>query len=112
MAFNVDKCLVIHFGFNNNGLTLRGGLLEVHESEKDLGVMVQCNLEVDKQCCKAANDANRKLGMIECGFINKTKEKMLPLYKSMVRPHLDYCIQTHGNHISGRMWSGQAQKST
>ena len=67
MAFNVDKCSVIHFGFNNNGfdLTLGGRLLEVHESEKDLGVMVQCNLKVDKQCCKAANDANRKLGMIK-----------------------------------------------
>ena len=53
MAFNVDKCSVIHFGFNNNDsdLTLGGRLLEVHESEKDLGVMVQCNLKVDKQCC-------------------------------------------------------------
>ena len=62
MAFNVDKCSVTHFGFNNNGFdfTLGGRLLEVHESEKDLGVMVQCKLKVDKQCCKAVNDANRK----------------------------------------------------
>ena len=44
------------------------------------GVMVQCNLKVDKQCCKAANDANRKLGKIKRGFKNKTKEIMLPLY--------------------------------
>ena len=85
---------MIHFGFNSNGfdLTLGGGLLEVHESEKDLGVMVQYNLKVDKQCCKAANDANRKLGMIKRGFKNKT-DIVLPLYKSMVRLHLDYCMQ-------------------
>ena len=117
MVFNVDKCSVIHFGFNNNGsdLTLGGRLLEVHESERDLGVMVQCNLKVDKQvheserdlgamvqcnlkvdkqCCKATNEANRKLGMIKRGFKNKSKEIMLPLYKSMVRPHLEYCICT------------------
>ena len=101
MAFNVDKCSVIHFGFNNNGfdLTLGGRLLEVHESERDLGVMVQCNLKVDKQCCKAANDANRKLGMIKRGLKNKSKEIMLPLYKSMVRPHLDYCIQAWKQHL-------------
>ena len=42
MAFNVDKCSVIHFGFNNIGsdLILGGRILEVQESEKDLEVMV------------------------------------------------------------------------
>ena len=37
MTFNVDKCSVIKFGFNNSDsdLTLGGRLLEVHESEKD-----------------------------------------------------------------------------
>jgi hypothetical protein len=52
-----------------------------------------------KSCCKAANEAIRKLG----GFKNRSKDIMLPLYKSMVRPHLDYCIYKHGNHISGKM---------
>ena len=80
-------------------LTLGGRLLEVHESEKDLGVLVQYNLKVDKQCCKAANDANKKLGMIKRWFKNKSKEIMLPLYKSMVRPHLDYCIQAWKPHL-------------
>ena len=49
MAFNVNKCSVIHYRFNNNGfdLTLGGRLLEVHECEKNLGVMVQYNLTVD-----------------------------------------------------------------
>ena len=105
MAFNVDKCSVIHFGFNNSesDLTLGGRLLEVHESERDLGVMVQCNLKVDKQCCKAANEANRKLGMMKRGFKNRSKDIMLPLYKSMVRPLLDYCIQAYRSHISGKM---------
>ena len=65
----------------------------------DLEVIIQYNLKVDKQCCKAANDANRKLGMIKREFKNKSREIMLPLYKSMVRPHLDYCIQAWKPHL-------------
>ena len=51
------------------------------------------------QCCKAANEANRKLGMIKRGFKNRTRAVMLPLYKAMVRPHLNYCIQAWRPHL-------------
>ena len=37
--------------------------------------------------------------MIKSWFKNKSKEIMLPLYKSMVRPHLDYCIQAWKPHL-------------
>ena len=101
MMFNVDKCSVLHFGFNNARveLELGGKPLMSHESEKDLGVIVQSNLRVEQQCCKAANEANRKLGMIKRGFKNRTRAVMLPLYKAMVRPHLDYCIQAWRPHL-------------
>ena len=46
--------------------------------------MVQCNLKVDKQCCKAANEANGNLGMIKRGFKNRSKDIMLPLYKKWI----------------------------
>ena len=46
-------------------LELGGRPLVAHESEKDPGVMVQSDLKVDQQCFKAANEANRKLGMID-----------------------------------------------
>ena len=41
----------------------------------------------------------RKLGMIKRGFKNRSKDIMLPLYKSMIRPHLDYCIQAWKPHL-------------
>ena len=101
MMFNVDKCSLLHFGYNNGrvDLELGGKLLVAHESERDLGVIVQSDLKVDQQCCKAANEANRKLGMIKRGFRNKTRAVLLPLYKAMVRPHLDYCIQAWRPHL-------------
>ena len=57
MLFNLEKqCAVMHFGFNNIGesMELGGKLLVSDTSERDLGVIVQNNLNVDMQCNKAA----------------------------------------------------------
>ena len=62
MLFNLDKCAVMHFGFANEGMEVRLGdkVLGAQKSERDLGVIVQNDLKVDKQCSKAANEANKK----------------------------------------------------
>ena len=100
MLFNLDKCAVMHFGFNNIGenVELGGKILASHTSERDLGVIVQSNLKVDMQCNKAASEANKRLGMIKRNFRFKSRSVMLPLYKSIVRPHLDYCVQAWRPH--------------
>ena len=59
---------------------------------------MQSDLKVDKQCSKAANEANKRLGMINRNFKCKAREVILPLYKSIVRPHLDYCGQAWRPH--------------
>jgi len=33
------------------------------------------------------------LGMIKCNFVDRSKETIILLYKSSVRPHLQYCCQ-------------------
>ena len=66
--------------------------------ERDLGVIMQSDLKVDKQCSKAANEANKRLGMINRNFKCTAKKVILPLYKSIVRPHLNYCVQTWRPH--------------
>jgi len=33
------------------------------------------------------------LRMIKHNFIDRSKETIIPLYKSLVRPHLEYCCQ-------------------
>ena len=49
MMFKVDNCSVLHFGYNyvRVDLELGGKPLVAHESERDLGVMVQRDLKVD-----------------------------------------------------------------
>ena len=108
MLFNLEKCAIMHFGFNKIGesMELGGKLLVSHTSERDLGVIVQSYLKVDMQCNKAACEANRRLGMIrEILDYSLIKSVMLPLYKSIVRPHLDYCVQawSDGDLIIGRI---------
>ena len=100
MLFNLDKCSVMHFGFANEGMEVRLGdkVLGAQKSERDLGVIMQSDLKVDKQCSKAANEANKRLGMIHRNFKCKAKKVILPLYKSIVRPHLDYCVQAWRPH--------------
>ena len=100
MLFNLDKCSVMHFGFANEGMEVRLGdkVLGVQKSERDLGVIMQSDLKVDKQCSKAANEANKRLGMIHRNFKCKAKKVILPLYKSIVRSHLDYCVQAWRPH--------------
>ena len=42
--------------------------------ERDLGVIMQNDLKVDKQCSKAANEANKRLGVINRNFKCKAKK--------------------------------------
>ena len=51
------------------------------------------------QCCKAAKKGNKILGMIARTFVSRSKKVMLRLYKSLVRPNLEYCIQAWRPHL-------------
>ena len=61
-------------------------------TRRDLGVIITEMLDITKQCVRAANKANAMLDKYRA-FKYNTKEVVLKLYKSLVRPHLDYCIQ-------------------
>jgi len=72
---------------------MSGSKLESVNEEKDLGVIVSADLKWDKYCTAAVSKANRILGMIKRNFTDRSKEAIIPLYKSLVRPHLEYCCQ-------------------
>ena len=76
-----------------------GGIkLECAQVEKDLGVMVDENLLGSRQCVVAVKKANRMLGYIARSIEYKSKEVILTLYNTLVRPHLEYCVQFWGPH--------------
>ena len=63
------------------------------EWEKDLGVIVSQSLRPSLQCAKAARTANGVLGQLCRGVGYRDKEVFIGLYKTYVRPHLEYAIQ-------------------
>ena len=97
MLFNADKCHVMHFGYNNPKYiyTINCKTLEVIAEEKDLVVVVQSNLKVSAQCSKVVKSGNKILGMIKQIFLCRDKYVILNLYKSLIRPHLEYCVQVY-----------------
>ena len=101
MRYNADKCGVMHLGYHNTCHTYHMGNTNLKETkeEKDLGIMIHKSLKVSQQCAAAAKKGNRALGMIKRNFAYRSKDIMVKLYKSLVRPHLDYAMQVWSPHL-------------
>ena len=95
MPFNVEKCKVMHIGYNNQNAEylLSGKEVQSVDQEKDLGVIISNDLKFSKQCIKAEKTAQKMVGYIKRQFRNRNKEIVMPLYKSLVRPQLEYAVQ-------------------
>ena len=62
------------------------------EFEKDIGVIIQRNLKPSLQCAKAAKKAYSVLGQISRAVSYRDKDTFLCLFRTYVRPHVDYCV--------------------
>ena len=92
MTFNQDKCKVMHFGPQNTNSTfyMEGHQLDSTQVERDLGVQIDSALKFRQQGAAAVAKANQVLGLIRRSF-SLIDEVTLPfLFKSLVRPHLEY----------------------
>ena len=50
-------------------------------------------MKVSEQCCIATSKGNQTLGLIKRNITYEDKKLIIPLYKAIVRPNLEYCIQ-------------------
>ncbi len=102
MPFNVKKCHILQVGTRNlkYDYEMGGEKLESVHCVKDLGVTIASNLKFSQQCKEAAGKANRMLGFIKRNFSFKNKAIILPLYNSLVRPHLEYAVQFWSHHLA------------
>ena len=96
MIFNIIKCHHLHIGkkFTETTYTMESDgqqvELEKVKNEKDLGVIIDQNLTFRDHITSKVNIANRNVGIVFRTFTYIDQEMFLNLYKSIIRPHLEY----------------------
>ena len=101
MLFSFGRCKCLHTGPGNTGMNYEmGGTIQSKTvKENYLGVSMNANMKVSEQCRIAASKGNQVLGMIRRNITYKEKCFIVPLYKAIVRPHLEYCIQAWSPYL-------------
>ena len=91
MLFNYGKCKCLHTGHGKEDAqyTMGDSVLNTTVKENYLGLTISTDMKVSEQCAIAAAKGNQ----IRRNIVYKEKELIIPLYKTIVRPHLEYCIQ-------------------
>ena len=83
--------------------TMNGQCLPQVASEKDLGLYTDEVLNWNVHIEKSVNKAKSVIGWVKRSLICRNKFVMLNVYKSLIRPHIEYAVQAwnpaavHGN---------------
>ena len=96
LPINIEKCKVLHYGkvHPKNYISVLS-----NSSIKDLGITFQVTLTFDEPISKITSAANSRLGIIRNTFHIIDKEGFLILYKSNMRPILEYGISVWSSHL-------------
>ena len=88
---HVGKTIQQEYAYNlkidNTAHELRG-----IEDQKDIGVIIDSNLEFGKHINQKINKANSIMAIIRRSFTTLIQLNFVPLYKALFRSHLDYAI--------------------
>ena len=89
---NVNAYII---GHGNLDVSYKMGdtVLDTTVKDKDLGVTISADMKVSEQCGIAASKGNKILELIRRNKTYKDNKLIIPLYKAIVRPHFEYCIQ-------------------
>lgn len=92
VRFNKAKCKVLYMGHRNvrYQYKLENERIEHSPAIKDLRILVDSKLDMSQQCAFAVQKAKHIVGCIQRSVVSRAEEVILPLYSSLVKPHLEY----------------------
>ncbi|CAH8548830.1 unnamed protein product [Dicrocoelium dendriticum] len=101
LPLNANKCQLLTS--SGSGIAVQSSVgslsLRCTDEARDLGVIVANNFKPSAQCRHAANKARHELFRLRRALSNTKAEVFLPLYKAVVRPHLEYCVQAWSPYL-------------
>ena len=78
-----------------------GHILKRSKCEKDIGVNIDNDLNFHTHINSIVNKANRVMGIARRTFSHLNNEIFLPIFKALVRPHLEYAAPVWSPHGHG-----------
>jgi len=104
LQFNKEKCKVMHMGHSCSTSYFMSDVagskqLEEVANERDLGVIISSDLKPSSQCITSAAKARRVIGMVRRNFRHLDLDDFRLIYRTYIRPHIEYCIQAWSPHL-------------
>lgn len=102
LRFHPDKCIAMNLGRDflteDRIYDMNGQELKKTDCEKDLGVFIDRDLKFDKHIAACVSKANKIFAIINKTFDYMDAEMFKMLFKSLVRPHLEYAAPIWSPH--------------
>ena len=97
----LEKCLLLQLGRHNEHreYTIKTTKINPVHSVKDLGVLITNDLEFSNHCSVISKKAFQKCALIHKTFSYKSRDFLLALYKTYVRPQVEYCSTVWNPHL-------------
>ena len=91
LSFSKNKCKHMHFGTSfHSAYSSENEIIRTETKEKDLGIIIDNELKIQEHINTQVKRANRMLGVVKRSFTFLDNEMFLTLYKSLIRPYLEY----------------------
>ena len=94
LKFHPDKCKFLHIGKHDpppdHEYKLMGNRLQQVHQEKDIGVIIDDKLNFEAHISEKVKKATSMFAIIRRTFQYLDEKSFIPLYKTLVRSHLDY----------------------
>ena len=91
MLFSFGKCKCLHTRHRHLNVNYKIGYSVICTTvkEKDLRVTHSADMKVSEQCGVTASTGNQIIVLIRRNIACKEKELIIPLYKALIKPHLE-----------------------